>query len=104
MAEIDHKKIASGLGAKVITLSELTKEESTSYVPLGSPVAIPSESIFSSEKPAFYYFGSQMLAQYGKSLEDAVGYRILDLDEEVEFRRECGNNSAMIVQYFRRKD
>ncbi len=100
---MDRSKIASGLGAKVITLSELTKEESTSYVPLGSPVAIRSEPIFSSEKPAIYYFGSQMLAQHGKSLEDAVGYRILDLDEEIEFRRENGDRSGVVVCYYGKK-
>ncbi len=103
MVEIAHKKIASGLGAKVITLSELTKEESTSYVPLGSPVAIPSGQIFSNEKPAIYYFGSQMLAQHGKSLEDVVGYRILNLDEEVEFRKENGNLSGVVVCYYGKK-
>ena len=96
-------KIASGLGAKVINLSELTREESTRYVPLGSPMMIPGELVYLRDKPAIHYFGSQMLAQHGKSLEDVVGYRILDAEEEVEFRRECGNMSALVVCYYGKK-
>ena len=101
---IDRAKIARGLGATAITLLELTREESTQYNILGSPVMIPDGQDYLGDKAGIYYFGSQMLARHGKSLEDVMGYRILGVDEEGEFRRECGDVSAMIVCYYGMKN
>ena len=49
-----------------------------------------------------------MLSNYGLSLDDAVGYRVLDADEELEFREECGKNDLRngmmpVVRYYGRK-
>ncbi len=104
MKKIDTAKVASGLGAKAISLLELTREESGQYELLGSPVMIPDGEHYIGDKPTIYYYGAQMLTQYGKSLEDVVGYRILDVDEEIEFREKCGNMSALVVGYYSRKN
>jgi len=104
MKKIDTAKVASGLGAKAISLLELTREESEQYELLGSPVMIPDGQHYLGDRSAIYHFGSQMLAQCDKSLDDVVGYRVLEADEGVEFRRKCGNESAMVVCYFKKRD
>ncbi len=100
MKKVDPKLVAHGLGAKVVNISELTKEEckDEKYIPLGSPVMIPA-----ADKLYIYHFGSRMLNQHGMSLDDVVGYRILEQDEELEFRRECGNEYATVVRYYGKK-
>ncbi|MDP3990531.1 MAG: hypothetical protein Q8Q01_04995 [archaeon] len=40
------------------------------------------------------YYGQE------KSLDDVVGYRVLDPDEEVEFREEIGKNDFTVVRYY----
>lgn len=103
MKKIDTAKVASALGAKVVTLSELTREESSPYDLLGSPVLIPEGQHYLKDKHAIYHFGSQMLAQHGKSLEDVVGYRILGADEEGEFRRENEDRPGTVICYYGKK-
>ena len=44
-----------------------------------------------------------MVAVLGKSIDDVVGYRILDIDEEIEFREQCGNKYATVVRYYAKK-
>lgn len=85
---------------KIIDILQLTKEEcgNKKYVSLGSPVMI-SEPV---DKLNIYYFGSRMLRQFGKSLDDVVGYRILDPEEEPEFRKECGKFSLIVVKYYQK--
>ena len=49
------------------------------------------------------FFGSRMLSIYEKSLDDVVGYRVLNADEEPEFRKDCGNKYATVVRYYTKK-
>ena len=49
------------------------------------------------------YYGSKMLHQQGLSIDDVVGYRILDLDEEPEFRKQRENKYATVVRYYTKK-
>ena len=98
--EVSPKNIASGLGARVINIPEISKEEAEKYQSIGSPVGIPSAH---ADKLSIYNFGSRMLNDYygqEKSLDDVVGYRVLDSDEEVEFREEIGNKDYVIVRYY----
>jgi len=99
MAKPNIAKIAAGLGAKIVTLPEISKEKSVKYEPVGSPVMIPE-----ADKLFIYAFGSRMLRMYGKSIDDAVGYRVLDADEELQFRRDCGNQYSTVVQYYGKKE
>lgn len=99
--EVSVDKIVSVLGARVINIPEISKEEAEKYQPIGSPVGIPN-----ADKLWVYYFGSRMLSDYyGKtiSLDDVVGYRVLDHNEEVEFREEIGDKYAAVVRYYVKK-
>lgn len=98
LREVSSEKVASGLRARVINIPELSKEESEKYQPIGSPVGMPT-----ADKLYVYHFGSRMLSNYyGKtiSLDDVVGYRVLDQNEEVEFREEIGGKDATVVRYY----
>lgn len=105
LRKVDFRLVAQRLGAKIVNIPELTREEcaTETYVPLGSPVMMAI-----ADKLEIYHFGSRMLSNYGLSLDDAVGYRVLDADEELEFREECGKNDLRngmmpVVRYYGRK-
>ncbi|MEK6900281.1 MAG: hypothetical protein AABX05_04100 [Nanoarchaeota archaeon] len=108
--KIDPKLVAQRLGARIINIPELKREETdhkgyttpTIYEPLGSPVMVPV-----ADKLNIYHYGSRMLRQYGMSLDDIVGYRILDADEEIKFRQECAEKNPSylclpVVRYYGR--
>lgn len=92
---IDPEEVAGRLGAKRISLTELTKEECGKYEPLGSPVMMPTADMLD-----ICHFGSRMLSHYGKSIDDVVGYRVLDADEDMEFRNKCKNPNSPVVKYY----
>ncbi len=71
MKMIDPFTLAKKLGAHIVNLPELTREEveANQYVLLGSPVVVPDAN-----KSGVYYFGSKMLTQQGLSLDYVVGY------------------------------
>lgn len=95
---MDYAKIANGLGAKIVNLPEISKEESAKYEQAGSPVMLPT-----ADKLYVYHNGTRMLDHYGMSLDDVVGYRVLDTDEEPEFRKDCGNEYATVVCFYTMK-
>ena len=95
---VDIVKIAAGLGGRVINIPEISKEEAKKYQPLGSPVMVSS-----ADRMDIYYFGSRMLEGQQKSLDQVVGYRVLDQDEELEFREQLGHRSAIVVRYYGNK-
>lgn len=108
--KIDPELVRKGLGAQIVNIPELTREETDHkgyttliiYVPLGSPVMVPA-----ADKLNIYHYGSRMLGQYGMSLDDIAGYRILDADEEKKFRQECAEKNPSylhlpVVQYYGR--
>ena len=109
--KVDHALVAEGLGAEHFPLlRELTKEEAEKYVILGLPTvipelnpAIPSPAAASTFLGFVKYQGSKMLQQNGKSIDDLVGYRVLDADEEPEFRKQCRNEYATLVRYYAKK-
>ena len=90
--------VAAGLGTKVVEIQEISKEEAAQYEPIGSPVMMPE-----ADKLYVCYFGSRMLRMYERSLDDVVGYRVLDMDEEPEFRKDCENQYAIAVRYYAQK-
>jgi len=93
---IDAAKIAAGLGAKHYVLPpHLSREESEQYRPLGSPVLLPIANQY-----YIYHLGSRMLRTVGLSLDDVVGYRILDLSGESELRKRWGRESNPIACYY----
>ncbi len=96
--ELNMAKIAQGLGAKIVNIPEMSKEESADYIPVGSLVMVPE-----ADKPSIYYFGSRMLEREQKSLDQVVGYRVLGQDEEPEFRKQLGYKSAIVVRYYGNK-
>lgn len=96
--KVDVKKVAEGLGATIVNIPELSKKESAKYEPVGSPVMVSAP-----DQLYIYALGSRMLAAYETSLDDIVGYRILDADEELEFRKNCGNQYPTVVQYYGKK-
>ncbi|MDO8511108.1 MAG: hypothetical protein Q7S55_02995 [Nanoarchaeota archaeon] len=98
MAKLGIAEIAAGLGAKIVNIPEISKEDSTKYEPVGSPVMVPE-----ADKLYIYYFGSRMLSMYKKSIDDVIGYRVLDADEELQFRQDCGNKYPAVVQYYWKK-
>ena len=98
MVKLSIAEIAGGLGAKIVNIPEISREEAEKYEPVGSPVMIPE-----ADKLYVCHFGSRMLRTYGKSLEEVVGYRVLDADEELQFRRDCGNQYPTVVQYYGQK-
>jgi len=111
LPKVDHAIVAEGLGAENYPfLRELTKEEAEKYEIVGLPVvipelnpAIPPQAAASTFLGFVKYKGSNMLQQNGKSIEDVVGYRILGIDEELEFRDQCGNKYATVVRYYAKK-
>jgi len=111
LPKVDHTTVAEGLGAENYPpLPHLTKAESEKYAVLGIPVvipvlnpAIPSPAAASTFLGSVKYQGSKMLQQNGKSLDEVVGYRILDLEEEPEFRKKCRNQYATVVRYYAKK-
>ena len=98
MKKLKTDEIAKKLGAHRISLPEITKEASEQYELLGSPFMVPGGN-----KSYIHYFGSRMLDQYGKSLQDVVGYRIVDSDEEREFREQCYMKYPTVVCYYGNK-
>lgn len=103
MEKIDMAKIAERLGAKIANIPEISAEEAAQYEPLGSPVMVPD-----ADRPNIYYFGSHMLQTSQKSLDDVVGYRVLDADEEKEFRQQCAEKDPSylyrpLVRYYIKK-
>ncbi len=104
--KVDIARIAAGLGAEhYLPLRELTKEEAQEYEPIGGPYLMAAADAL-----MILRNGSSMLQALGKSLDDVVGYRILDLDEEQEFRRRCaeerknsGYLSMPVVRYYEKK-
>ena len=97
--KVDYATVARGLGAKIVDIPEISREESEKYEPVGSPVMVPQ-----ADKLYIFSIGSRMLGAYGRSLDEAVGYRVLDADEELEFRKDCGNEYATIVRYYAKKE
>lgn len=106
MSKVDHAKVAAELGAEhYLPLRELTKEEAQEYGPIGGPYLMAAADAL-----MILRNGSGMLQALGKSIDDVVGYRILDLDEEQEFRRRCaeergdsGYLSMPVVRYYVKK-
>ena len=100
--KVDAAMVAEGLGAKIVDISEISREDSEGYQQVGSPVMVPE-----ADKLYIYHFGSRMLQAYQKSLDDVVGYRILDADEEPEFRKQYGNKYGNkygnVVRYYAKK-
>jgi hypothetical protein len=92
---IDPKEISSKLGANSVYIPEIDKETAKNLVQLGSPVMMSK-----SDKLNVYHFGSRMLRQYGRSLSEVVGYRIVEVNEEEEFRKECLPNTGSVVKYY----
>ena len=97
--KIDHAKVAEGLGAKIISVPEISRKESQQYQPLGMPFMVSDN-----DPSLIYNIGSKMLNMYGKSLEDVVGYRILGADEELRFRRQCEHRHSIVVRYYTNKE
>lgn len=104
--KVDLAKVAGRLGAKrYLSLRELTKEEAQEYEPMGGPYLMAVADAITILRN-----GSSMLQALGKSIDDVVGYRILDLDEEQEFRRRCAEESRNpdyfsmpMVRYYKKK-
>lgn len=96
--KVDIAAVAKGLGAKIVNIPEISKEESAKYEQVGSPVMVPS-----ADKMGIYYFGSRMLESQQKSLDQIVGYRVLGQDEEPEFRKQLGYKSAIVICYYGNK-
>lgn len=109
LEKADIEKIMRELGARRRDISELTKEdcESGEYIPLGSPVIIPPSVIPNiGESGRINYYAGKILLQKGISLDEAVGYRFLEQDEEQELREECvrqGHQHPLIVRYYGKK-
>ncbi|MEK6905657.1 MAG: hypothetical protein AABX24_04615 [Nanoarchaeota archaeon] len=103
MKKIDTAKIAERLGAKIVNIPEISAEEAAQYEPIGSPVMMPD-----ADRLNIYHFGSRMLRAYQKSLDDVIGYRVLDADEEKEFRQQCAEKDRSylhrpLVRYYSKK-
>ena len=97
LKRIGSKTITKGLRATSVNIAELTKEEAEKYIPLGSPVMMPEV-----DQLWVCSFGSRMLNQYGFSFDAVVGYRVLDMSEELDFRKECKDMISPIVVYYGR--
>ncbi|MEK6863412.1 MAG: hypothetical protein AABW53_01820 [Nanoarchaeota archaeon] len=107
LRKVDFRLVAQRLGAKIVNVPQLTKEEAENgeYVPLGSPVMMSA-----ADKLSIYHLDSSMLQSLGKSLDEVVGYRVLDADEEKEFRQQCAEEKndpgylhMPVVRYYGRK-
>ncbi len=96
---IDIVEVVSRLGAKQVSLKALTKDDCVDLEPLGSPVIMATADMLN-----VCYYASRMLGAYGKSIDDVVGYRVVGLDEEVEFREACAQDGTSknlpIVRYY----
>ena len=97
--KVDPAIVAQGLGAKIVDIPEISREEAAQYESVGSPVMVPQ-----ADKLYIYHFGSRMLSAYKRSLDEVVGYRLLDANEEVEFRKQCKNEYATVVRYYTKKE
>ncbi|HLD39613.1 MAG TPA: hypothetical protein VJB13_00565 [Candidatus Nanoarchaeia archaeon] len=97
--KIDHAKVAEGLGAKIISVPEISRKESQQYQPLGMPFMVSDN-----DPSLIYNIGAKMLQQQGFSLDDVVGYRVLDMTEELEFRRRCQYRHSTVVRYYAKKE
>ena len=96
--EVDMTKVAQGLGTKIVEIPEISKTEAEKYELLGSPVMMPeADELFVCS------FDSRMLSMYGKFIDDVVGYRVLDPDEEPEFRKQCKEEYTTVVCYYAKK-
>ncbi|MEK6939758.1 MAG: hypothetical protein AABX31_03450 [Nanoarchaeota archaeon] len=98
LPKVDHAVVAEGLGAEHSPLlRQLSKEEAQEYEPVGGPyrMEVANESMIRRN-------AGSMLAVLGKSIDELVGYRVLDIDEEPEFRKQCGQY-ATVVRYYARK-
>lgn len=83
--KVDIATVAAGLGAEhYLPLRLLTKEEVQEYEPIGGPYIMEA-----ADEIMILRNAGSMLSKLGKSLDEVVGYRILDADEEQEFRRQC---------------
>ena len=99
LPKVDHAIVAEGLGAENYPfLRELTKEEAQEYEPIGGPYSMGAADRHMIRRNAGF-----MVAVLGKSIDDVVDYRILDIDEEIEFREQCGNKYATVVRYYAKK-
>ena len=99
LPKVDHATVAEGLGAEHYPpLRELTKEEAEKYEPIGGPYSIGVADEYMIRRNA-----GSMLAVLGKSIDDVVGYRVLDIDEESEFRKQCKNEYATVIRYYAKK-
>ncbi len=95
LEKVDLDEIAQRLGAVRVDIPELTKTESEKYEPVGSPIMVPEADIL-----YIYSNGHKMLSQYGISLDNIVGYRVLDSNEEQEFRKLCQDEYSPIVRFY----
>ncbi len=118
LGKVDYATVAKGLGAEIVDIPELSKQESEKYEVLGVPVVIPELTPAISSQAAkstflgfVKYHGSKMLQQNGSSIDDVIGYRVLDADEEQEFRQQCANErndprylTMPVVRYYKQKE
>lgn len=104
--KVDIAKVAAGLGAKHYPpLRQLTKEEAEQYPSIGGPYIMEV-----ADEIMILRNAGSMLSKLGKSIDEVVGYRVLDLDEEQEFRRQCANERSdsrylhmPVVRYYGKK-
>lgn len=104
--KVDYALVEKGLGAKLVNIPEISKEEAEQYKPLCSFVVRPVYAIPpSSEESIIYYFGSKELQLIGKSLDDVVGYRILSDEERQDFYQQKGveDRKLPVVCYYTKK-
>jgi len=99
LRKVDHAIIAEGLGAKIVNIPEISKEEAEQYQQLGLTLMVSDADPFS-----IYYLGSRHLDRQDLSIDDVVGYRILDANEEPEFRQQLKNEYATLVRYYGKKE
>lgn len=107
MPKVDHALVAKGLGAEYsLLLRQLTKEEAQEYEPIGGLYLMEAADELMIRRNA-----GSMLAVLGKSIDDVVGYRVLDLKEEQEFRKRCAEEKKdpsylhmPLVRYYAKKE
>ncbi len=106
MKKVDMAKISAGLGAvHQSPLTCLTKEQAQQYEPIGGPYLMAIADEFMILRNC-----SSMLQSLGRSLDEVAGYRILDVDEETEFRQRCTEERSdpyylhlPVVRYYGKK-
>ncbi|MDP3699079.1 MAG: hypothetical protein Q8R47_05835 [Nanoarchaeota archaeon] len=100
--KVDHALVGEGLGVanhrNLFDFVELTEEQAKGYQQLGSSLMVSDVS-----PSLIYYLGSRHLSRQGLSMDEVVGYRVLDLDEEPEFRQQYRNEYATVVRYYAKK-